>query len=352
MLLHTELNEEHKKLKAKMVNFGGWEMPVIYKSVIDEHNAVRTEAGIFDVGHMGIITLEGPECLQFIQKVTTNNAKNLEVGQIQYSMICNENGGIIDDILVSRLADKYMLVINASNTKKVLYWLEKNKKEEVITTQLNHTHSMLAIQGPKSEEILSRIVNIDLANLKYYRLSQGFVLGKKAIISRTGYTGEDGFELILRRDEIKIVWKYFIENNIQPCGLGARDTLRLEAGMPLYGHELNENTTPLSTHLDWVVKFDKDFIGKSAIEKQKELGVTSKIAGIEMLSKAIPREGYAIASGGVVTSGTFSPTLQKPIGMVLIKKEETNPGTIIEVSIRNKLHQARTIELPFYKRKK
>lgn len=352
MLQRTELNEEHHKLNAKMVNFGGWEMPVMYAGIQQEHSAVRNKVGIFDTGHMGIIIIEGPESLNFIQKITTNDVAQLEVGQIQYSMILNENGGILDDVLVYRLPDRYMMVVNASNTKKILYWIEKNNKEDISVTLLNSTHSMLALQGPQSEEILSRIIDIDLTNLRYYRCTQGSILGKKVIISRTGYTGEDGFELILQRDEIKIVWKYMIENNIQPCGLGARDTLRLEAGMPLYGHELSEDITPLQTHMDWVVNWNKTFIGKEALEQQKTAGIPARLCGIEMLDKAIPRESYAIDGGWFVTSGTFSPHFQKPIGIALLPTAKIQLGAEIDVIIREKKHKAKIVPLPFYKKGK
>lgn len=352
MAKKTILHDEHLRLSARIIDFEGWDLPVMYSGINDEHNAVRKKAGVFDIGHMGIFYIYGKNALEFLQMVTTNDVSKLSTGQSQYSLICNEHGGVIDDIILYRHTDKYMMIANASNTEKVLYWLNKNNKEDVTIEQKNDTLSMIALQGPKAEELLCRIIEADLSLLKKFHFVQSNIMGKKAIISRTGYTGEDGFEIISKRKDTPIIWKYLIQNGAQPCGLGARDTLRVEAGMPLYGHELGEDKNPLMMHLKFAVKMDKDhFIGKNAILSDNNIDAVT-LVGIEMKNKAIPRHGYEIKEGGTITSGTYSPFLKKPIAIAYIKKELSTEGTNVNIIIRGKEHPATVTKLPFYKRSK
>lgn len=349
MLKRTALYQKHLDLGAKMVPFAGWEMPVSYPSgIIAEHNAVRSSVGIFDIGHMGLIKIEGDEALTLIQKAATNDASKLALHQCQYSILCNEKGGVIDDILVYRLPMFYLIVANASNTDKVLAWLKKLSGNTQVGLYENYT--MLSVQGPKSEEIVGKILSAPLADLKRNHT----VWWRDIIISRTGYTGEDGLELIIAKKEAESVWDPFIKQGVPPCGLGARDTLRLEAGLPLYGHEYDEETSPLDAGYGWAVKFDKgDFVGREALLKEKETGLRKKLVGVEMEGRAIPRAGNSIFDSrkskiGVVTSGAFSPTLRKPIALAYLKGEEKN----VLVEIRGGKFPGKVVDKAFYKRVK
>ncbi len=351
----TPLYEDHVKLGAKMVPFAGWEMPLYYSSIIAEHKSVRTSAGIFDIGHMGAVKVSGGNALQFLQKILSNDASKLDVGSSQYSIILNTTGGVIDDIFVYRLADHYMLILNASNTDKDIAWLNNNNSEQVKIDDLKDKLTLLALQGPKSQAILQKICDADLNKLGHHKIVSSLILHIPALISRTGYTGEDGFELFLDVPNVKTVWEELLRQGAAPCGLAARDTLRLEAGMPLYGHEYNEGITPLETGFSFAVKFDKgDFTGKSSLEMHREEGLSKKLVGIKLKKMGIPRQGCKLFKGGklvgYITSGTMSPTLKIPIGMGYVKIEHSDIGSAMDLEIRGKMVPAEVVKLPFYKR--
>ena len=356
----TPLYEEHKAAAAKIVPFAGYEMPVQYApGIIAEHKAVRERAGLFDVSHMGELDVVGGDALGLVQYVTTNDASKLEVGQAQYSVICNENGTAIDDCIVYRMEDKYMIVVNASNADKDRDWIQQYASR--FNTQLidrSDETALLALQGPRAQDILSRITeHVHLDAIKYYHFSPGIVAGKQAIVSRTGYTGEDGFELYISSDDAVHVWRSLIEAGtpeaLGPIGLGARDSLRLEMGYALYGNDIDDNTTPLEAGLGWVTKLDKpDFIGKAALVKQKEAGIRKKLVGFRLKDRGFPRHGYEVRAGGQpageVTSGTVSPMLEQGIGMAYVPTEYSKPGTEIEIMVRDKPAAAEVVRPPFY----
>jgi aminomethyltransferase len=354
MLKRTPLYEEHVKLGAKMVPFAGWEMPVSYKSIIEEHNAVRNSVGIFDIGHMGLIKIEGDDALPLIQKTTTNDAARLSLHQCQYSIICNETGGTVDDILVYRLPMFYLIVCNASNLEKVLAWLQKYSKSfKRSAVSPYENYCMVSLQGPDSEKIVSQTLSVPLSDLKRNHT----LWWRDIIISRTGYTGEDGLELIAAKNEVKKLWEAFINKGVRPCGLGARDTLRLEAGLPLYGHEYDDKTSPLEADYGWAVKLDKEnFIGEAVLLKQKETGPEKKLVGLEPEGRAIPRAGDAVFDSsasrpiGKVTSGTFSPTFKKPIALAYLATKEAVPGNSVRIEIRGNKIAAKVVAKNFYKR--
>ncbi len=353
----TPLYDAHVKLGAKMVPFAGWEMPVYYSSIIAEHKAVRNAAGIFDIGHMGIVSVSGENMEGFLQKTLTNDLSKLKVFSAHYSLILNNSGGIIDDIFVYRIpGGKVLLVLNASNTDKDIGWLKKNNLEKAEILDIKDKFSLLALQGPKSQEILQKICGSDLNKLGHHQiLASADIDGAESMIARTGYTGEDGFELFVDISKVEKIWNELIELGATPCGLGARDTLRLEAGMPLYGHEYNEGITPLETPFTFAVKLDKGaFIGRDSLVMHKEVGVSKKLVGIRLKEKGIPRQGYKVFKAGkvigYVTSGTMSPTLNISIGMGYIRAEHSGIGSAIDVEIRGKHVQAEIVKLPFYKR--
>jgi aminomethyltransferase len=355
MLKQTPLYQQHLILGAKMVEFAGWEMPVSYPAgIIAEHTAVRTNFGLFDIGHMGLIKIEGEDALALVQKTATNDASKLEINQCQYSILCNESGGVVDDILVYRLPMLFLIICNASNTDKVLAWLQKQAKSfKHASVGRYENYSMLSVQGPNAEKIVNPVLSVDVSALKHNHT----LWWRDIIISRTGYTGEDGLELIVAKKEIEKIWAAFIKEGIQPCGLGARDTLRLEAGLPLYGHEYDDKTSPLEAGYDWAVKFDKgDFIGKKALLQQKEAGVARKLAGLEIEGRSIARSGDSIFDirnsklVGRVTSGTFSPTLKRPIALAYLATKEAAPGNTVRVEIRGKQTPAKVVAKTFYKR--
>jgi aminomethyltransferase len=358
-LKRTPLYEEHKKLGARLVPFGGYEMPVQYATgIVAEHLAVREAAGIFDVSHMGEIEIRGEDALALVQLVTTNDASKLEIGQAQYAAICQEDGCVIDDCLVYRFADRYLLVVNASNLDKDLAWIRTYAPRfDVEVTDRTQESAILAVQGPKATEILQRLTETDLSGIGYYRAVTGTVAGREAIISRTGYTGEDGFELYLPNDAAVPLWNQILEagadDGLIPCGLGARDSLRLEMGYLLYGNDLDLNHTPLEAGLGWIVKFDKgEFLGRAALERQKAEGLRQRLVGFKLQDRAFPRQGYEIRyqgeSSGEVTSGLLSPMLSQGIGLANIALEATQPGTEIEVVIRNRPTPAEVVRPPFY----
>jgi aminomethyltransferase len=354
MLKKTPLNEQHKLLGAKMVEFAGWQMPVSYKGIIDEHNTVRNAAGIFDIGHMGLIKIEGEDSLALIQKVTTNDASKLAENQCEYSILCNEKGGTVDDILVYRFPHYYLVVCNASNTEKVLSWISLYAREfRNASVKLFDNHGMLSVQGPKAEKVVSKVLAADLSNLKHNHAQPLNDL----VLSRTGYTGEDGIELIVANDEVENLWKQFLNEGVQPCGLGARDTLRLEAGLPLYGHEYDDETSPLEVGYAWAVKFDKgNFIGKEALAKQKETGIKRKLVGLEPQARSIPRAGDSVLDNqsrkkiGKVSSGTFSPTFKKPIALAFLETGEALLNNQVNIEIRGNKIPAKVVAKTFYKR--
>jgi aminomethyltransferase len=349
-LKRTPLFEKHLGLGAKMVTFAGWEMPVSYPAgIIAEHNAVRNSVGIFDIGHMGLIKIEGNEALPLIQKAATNDASKLSINQCQYSILCNEKGGVIDDILVYRLPMYHLIIANAVNTDKVLKWLKSLSPDANVG--LYENYRMLSVQGPRSNAIVSNILSAPVSDLKHNHI----IWWRDIVISRTGYTGEDGLELIVAKKEVEKVWEAFIRQGVQPCGLGARDTLRLEAGLPLYGHEYDEETSPLEAGYAWAVKFDKgDFMGREALLREKETGIRKKLVGIEMEGRAIPRQGAPVFCApssvlcGQVTSGTFSPTFKKPTALAYLTTEAKD----VLVEIRGEKHPGKVVDKAFYKRVK
>ena len=361
-LKKTALHSEHLKLGARMVDFGGFEMPVQYSGIRQEHTAVREAAGLFDVSHMGEFLIEGPEALELIQKVTINDASKLEPGKAQYSAMCYEDGGIVDDLLVYMLKDqKYMLVVNAANIEKDFEWISKQNSMKAELTNISDSMALLALQGPKSSEILKKLTDTAIDEIKFYRFELGTVAGEaNIIISATGYTGEKGFELYIdtgQADAAKI-WREIMsageEFGLEPAGLGARDTLRLEMGFALYGNDITRDTTPLEARMGWLTKLDKEyFIGKEALMKQKESGVERKLFGFTIDQKGkIPRQGYDIVdeSGekiGFVTSGTQSISLGKAIGMGYMPVSKARENENILIDIRKKRVEAATAKPPF-----
>ncbi len=362
----TPLYERHISLGAKMVDFAGYKMPLQYTGIIDEHNTVRNKAGIFDLSHMGEIEIRGESSVDFVNYIVTNDVAKLSEGQILYTVMCNENGGILDDVLVYRMSGKVMMVVNAANREKVYRWLlnYESKFPNVRVLDMSDSTALIAVQGPKSEEILQRITPVDLSSIEYYHFVMGKILDCDGIISRTGYTGEDGFEIYVKNEYAEGIWDALMVEGeafgLKPIGLGARDTLRLEAKYALYGNELSEDVNPLEVGLKWVVKFDKeDFIGKTTLLKVKEEKPSRKLIGFVM-KKGIARHGYKVFKGdeeiGFVTSGTHSPTLQKAIGLALIKRGSAKVGDEIEILVRKKKIGATVVKTPFYvgsvKRKK
>jgi aminomethyltransferase len=358
----TPLNSVHRALGAKMVDFGGWDMPVQYSGIIDEHNAVRNAVGLFDVSHMGEIEIRGPEAGRLTDYVTTNNVAKLKTGQAHYSGLLYEHGGFVDDILVHKVADDhYFLCVNASNQDKDFEHIRSMNKFDAQVDNNGDQYAQLAVQGPKARATLQKLTAVDLAAIKYYWFTDGEVAGTPARIAHTGYTGEDGFEIYVPPTEAVRMWNLLMdagaEFGIKPAGLGARNTLRLEAKMALYGHEIDASISPLEAELDWIVKLEKgDFVGRGALLKQKEAGLTRKLVGFEMRGRGIGRDGYEVyldgAPAGWVTSGSPSPTLCKNIGLCYLPVAQAQPGKSIQIMIRNQPVDAVTVETPFYKRAK
>jgi aminomethyltransferase len=363
-LKKTALNDTHRKLGGRMIDFGGWDMPVQYSAgTIEEHMAVRSAVGIFDVSHMGEIEIRGPQALDFIQLLTTNDAGALSDGQAQYSGLTYPEGTFVDDILVHRFAqDHYFLCVNASNADKDFDWIRGHAADFVAeATNVSDDYSQLAVQGPKALETLQPLTSVDLASIKYYWFTRGDVDGIPAILARTGYTGEDGFEVYFDPNESDRVWNKIFESGrphgILPCGLAARNTLRLEARMALYGNDIDDSTTVLEADLGWICKFKKgDFIGRESLLRQKEEGLTRKLVGFEMIDKGIARDHYPVfiddREAGMVTSGSFAPYLKKNIGLAYLPIEHAGVGTAFEVDVRGRRLAARVVQTPFYKRSK
>lgn len=357
----TPLNQVHRELGARMVDFGGWDMPVQYSGVIEEHLAVRQDAGLFDVSHMGEIEVTGPEALAFIQYLTINDAGKLVDGQIQYSALCYPEGGVVDDVTLYRFNDtRFLFCVNASNADKDFAWMQQVLVEsgltEVTLNNRSEEFAQIALQGPKAEEILTALTDVPLVDIVYYHFCEGEVAGVKMIISRTGYTGEDGFELYLPAAAAVKVWQQLmtagVPHGLLPIGLGARDTLRLEKGYALYGHELSQEISPLEAGLAWITKLDKDdFVGKSSLVAQKADGLTRRRVGLIMQERGVPREGYPLFAGdrevGVVTSGTMSPTLKVGIALALVAPDLAGVDNDLEVAVRNRRMRARVVRPPF-----
>jgi aminomethyltransferase len=345
-----------------MVDFGGWDMPVQYSGILDEHRAVRTAVGLFDVSHMGEIEIRGPEALALTEYVTTNSVAKLKTGQIQYSGLLYEHGGFVDDILVHRVADDaFFICVNASNQEKDYQHICAANRFRAEVDFASERYAQLAVQGPRALQTVQKLTATDLAPIRYYWFTDGQIAGVPARITRTGYTGEDGFELYIAPEHACDVWSQVLEAGrefgIKPCGLGARNTLRLEAKMALYGHEIHASITPLEADLGWIVKMDKgEFVGRAALERQKSEGLKRKLAGFEMRGRGIARDGYEVfvdgAAAGFVTSGGPSPTLNKNIGLCYLPVDRARTGQPIQILIRGQLVDAVTVPTPFYKRAK
>ncbi|QLE02587.1 glycine cleavage system aminomethyltransferase GcvT [Galbibacter sp. BG1] len=358
---NTVLTNIHSELGAKMVPFAGYNMPVQYEGVNIEHETVREHLGVFDVSHMGEFLVSGPKALDLIQKVSSNDASKLTIGKAQYSCLPNEDGGIVDDLIIYKIKEEqYLLVVNASNIEKDWNWISKyNEAIGAEMRDISDDYSLLAIQGPKAVEAMQSLTLIDLSAIKFYNFEVAEFAGiDNVIISATGYTGSGGFEIYCKNSEVEQVWNKVLEAGkdygIKPIGLAARDTLRLEMGYCLYGNDIDDTTSPIEAGLGWITKFTKDFVNAEALKRQKEEGATRKLVGFEMVERGIPRNGYEILNAndqtiGHVTSGTMSPSLSKGIGLGYVTKENTAEGTTIYLQIRKKKVEAKVVKLPFYK---
>jgi aminomethyltransferase len=359
----TPLNSLHRQLKARMVDFGGWEMPVQYSGVIAEHQAVRTTAGLFDVSHMGEIEVSGSSAQDFLQHVTTNDLHKLANGQVQYSALCYEHGGVVDDLTLYRFnAAHFMLCVNAANTAKDYAWLQSLARAgnytDLTLTDCSANYGLLALQGPQAQTILASLTSVNLDELTYYHFSKAPVAGIDLLISRTGYTGEDGFELYCPTDSTASLWQALLAAGtplgLLPCGLGARDTLRLEKGYALYGHELSADILPLEARLGWITKLDKgDFVGRAALLKARDLGIRRQLIGLKLTVPGVPRQGYPVLCDGravgFVTSGTSSPTLKQGIALALVDRQAATSGKSWQIEIRQSPKDAEKVALPFVK---
>jgi aminomethyltransferase len=362
-LKQTPLYPLYAKYGAKTIDFGGWDLPVHFSSIQKEHDAVRMQAGLFDVAHMGEVRVTGGEALAFLQHLTTNDVSQLEVNQAQYSLMCYPDGGVVDDLLVYKLAaDHYMLVINASNIDKDIAWLRQHVPSDVLLENISDVTALLALQGPLALQILQRLTAVELSSIQsYHFLPDIAVGGVNALVSRTGYTGEDGFELYVRSEDAIGLWELLLAEGqaegLIPTGLGARDTLRFEARLPLYGQELSAAITPIEAGVGFFVKLDKgDFIGRDVLALQKTAGASRKLVGVEMIDRGIPRPHYPVYAGeqliGEITTGTQSPTFKTSVGLALIGASYAALGSQIHVEIRGKKLLAQIVKTPFYKRTK
>jgi aminomethyltransferase len=359
-LRRTPLHERHREAGGKLVPFAGWEMPVQYAGVIEEHRAVRTAAGLFDVSHMGEVSVKGPGAERFLDAITPNDVSKLKLGRAHYSGLLTERGTYVDDLLIYRLAaEEFLVVVNAANRDRDVAWILERRSGDVEVRDVSDDFALLALQGPKAVEILAPLTDVDLSTIKYYGFAPGRVDGHRAIVSRTGYTGEDGFELYVDPEAGPPLWDRLLatgaSHGIMPTGLGARDTLRLEAGMALYGHELDEQTTPWEAGLDWVVKLDKgDFLGRDALVRQKQQGVPRRLVGFEVTGRGIARDGHEVRMGGrrvgAVTSGTWSPTFERALGMAYVEAGCEAPGSEVDIDVRGRSVAARLATIPFYRR--
>lgn len=368
----TPFYQIHVDLGAKMTPFAGWEMPVVYSTIIEEHMAVRNNAGIFDVSHMGEFIVKGKEALELVQKISSNDASKLEIGEAQYSCMPNKTGGIVDDLIVYRLSEDqcsegeraYMLVVNASNIDKDWEWVQENNTFDTRTINISDHSALIAVQGPKALNILQSLTKVNLDEIDFYHFRKGEMAGiENIMISATGYTGSGGFELYVHNDNAVELWEAVTEAGkgygMLPCGLGARDTLRLEMGYCLYGNDIDDHTSPLEAGLGWITKLknEADFNSKDLFIEQKKEGIKKKLVGIKVNDRRVPRKGYEILNDsgeiiGVVTSGTQSPMLEAPIGMGYVEKAYSSPGTPIQIQVRNKIIQAEIQRTPFVDIKK
>ncbi|MGO4886611.1 glycine cleavage system aminomethyltransferase GcvT [Anaerobacillus sp. MEB173] len=364
-LQRTPLFETYEKYGAKVIDFGGWALPVQFSSILEEHEAVRNQAGLFDVSHMGEVLVEGKDAESYLNCLLTNDVTKLSINQAQYTAMCYPDGGTVDDLLVYKLRnEKYLLVINAANIEKDVEWMKQHVKGGVTVQNISNDIAQLAIQGPKAEAILQKLTETDLSAIGFFHFAQDVNVDgiTEVLVSRTGYTGEDGFELYFAADKGEALWNKLIDagkdDSLKPCGLGARDTLRFEARLALYSQELTSDISPLEAGIGFAVKTNKesDFIGKEALAKQKEEGLTRKLVGIEVTGRGIPRHGYKVLSAageeeiGFITSGTQSPTLKKSLGLALLSAEHAKVGTKLKVEIRKKLVDAVVVKSPFYKK--
>ena len=356
----TPLTSVHESLRARMVDFGGFYMPVQYTSIIEEHNAVRNQAGIFDVSHMGEITVKGKDAIRYIYNLVTNDISTIADNQIMYSPMCYEHGGCVDDLLIYKNNDEdFLIIANASNTDKDYEWmLNQAKGYDVVISNESDKYGQIALQGPQAQYILQQLTKTDLDGIAFYRFKNDVIIdGVNTIVSRTGYTGEDGFEIYMKASDTEKLFRKFMELGAMPCGLGARDTLRFESALPLYGHELSDKITPLNAGLKNFVKLDKNgFIGQKALIEQNEKGVDIRSAGLEMVDKGIARNGYEVFNDkdekiGYVTSGSTCPSLNKNCALALITTEYNKAGTFVYVDIRGKKVKAVTVKKPFYNKK-
>jgi aminomethyltransferase len=360
----TPLNSRHRSLGARMVDFGGWDMPVEYSGIADEHLAVRTRAGLFDVSHMGEIEIAGTDALKAVQHITCNDAGKLALNQAQYSALTTPEGTFVDDVLTYKLSDEhFMLVVNASNIVKDFQWISEQIRDagDAAAVNASSRYALVALQGPVARDVLQTLTGVALGDIKYYWFTTGEVAGVRATISRTGYTGEDGFEVFIPPSAAERVWDAILSAGkaagVVPAGLGARDTLRLEAAMRLYGNDMDETTTVLEADLGWIVGWKKDaFIGADVLRRQRADGVSRKLVGFDVLDRAIARHGYAVfvngQQAGVVTSGTQTPFLKKAIGMAYVPVDRSTPGAEFEIDVRGRRVRARVVPMPFYKRAK
>jgi aminomethyltransferase len=364
-LKKTPLNARHRALGARMVEFGGWDMPVEYSGIVDEHMAVRTRAGLFDVSHLGEIEIAGAGALEAVQHITSNDASRLAINQIQYSALTTPEGTFVDDVLTYRVADDhFMLVVNASNIVKDFHWIAERIKDvpgDAAAVNTSSRYALMALQGPVATDVLQSLTGVDLSAMKYYWFGTGEVAGVRVTISRTGYTGEDGFEVFVPPSAAERVWDAILQAGksagVIPAGLGARDTLRLEAAMRLYGNDMDETTTVVEADLGWIVGWKKEeFLGHDVLKRQKAEGAARKLVGFEMIERAIGRHGYDVyvngKKAGVVTSGTQTPFLKKAIGMAYLPSSATAPGTEFDIDIRGRRVKAAVVSMPFYKRQK
>jgi aminomethyltransferase len=355
----TPLFAAHQALGARFVDFGGWEMPVQYTGIIAEHQAVRQRAGLFDVSHMGEIELRGPHAVSACQALTVNDVGRLHDGQAQYSLLCLSSGGVVDDIIVHRLAaERLLLCVNAGNTEKDVAWVREHRGGADVVDRSAEV-AQLALQGPRASDILAPVTDLPLSEIPSFSFREGQVAGRPALVAHTGYTGEDGWEIYCGAEAALAVWNALLDAGrpfgIVPVGLGARDTLRLERALPLYGHELTEKTTPIEAGLGWVVRLNKgEFIGRDVLLRQREIGVDRKLVGLLMRAPGIPRQGYRIFHArdaiGAVTSGTKSPTLGKAIALGYVASTWEEVGTRLGIEIRGRMSEAEVVPLPFYKR--
>ncbi|MBC2046617.1 glycine cleavage system aminomethyltransferase GcvT [Listeria booriae] len=359
-LKKTPIFPLYEKYGAKTIDFGGWDLPVQFQGIKAEHEAVRTNAGLFDVSHMGEVTVKGAGSLDFLQKMFSNDISKLKPGKAQYNIMCYETGGVVDDLVVYMIAENdYLLVVNAANTDKDYEWLAEHATDDVNVQNVSLEYGQLALQGPNAEAVLAKLTDADLGALGFFGFVDNVeVAGVQALVSRSGYTGEDGFEIYTKAEDAPAVWEAILKEDVLPIGLGARDTLRFEANLALYGQELSKDISPLEAGVGFAVKLQKeaDFLGKKALIAQKEAGLTRKSVGIELIDRGIPRHDYKVFAGdkeiGIVTSGTQSPTLGKNLGLALIDIDYTALDSLVEVEVRNKKLQAKVVPTPFYKRAK